>query len=78
MPIAKTADDGTFSASTREPGDGVPAGTYRVTAVWRPVVDDNGDGPNKLPSRYSNPAKTPLELEVPAGDSSPLVLTLTD
>jgi hypothetical protein len=59
---AQTAPDGTFQISTFAPNDGAPAGTYRVTIH----MQDEGDGPIRLPARYADPAQSELRVEVKA------------
>ena len=67
MPVAIVNDDGSFQASTKMPGDGALAGRYKVTLVWRPTADENGEGPNFLPPRYAQPATSDLEVEIGPG-----------
>src|SRR5262249_33894553 len=47
--------DGSFTLSTYTANDGIPAGEYGVTVVWRkPFYDPAGKpGPNLLPERYA-------------------------
>jgi hypothetical protein len=59
---AQTAADGTFQVSTFAPNDGAPAGTYRVTFH----MQDEGDGPIRLPARYADPTQSELRVEVKA------------
>jgi hypothetical protein len=78
MPVAIVADDGSFAASTKRPGDGALAGLYKVTIVWRPTANEDGDGPNRLPVRYARAQTTPLTVEVgPASGNLP-TFELTD
>jgi hypothetical protein len=72
---AVTAADGTFTLNTYKQGDGAPAGEYVVTVFW----PDNRPGavktkaaageelaPNRLPDKYTDPARSPLRATVKA------------
>src|SRR5262249_3428590 len=61
--------DGSFELSTNKPGDGAPAGRYRVSIVWsRTDPDDNRSrGPDLLRGRYARPEKSGLQVEVKEG-----------
>lgn len=67
---AKTDENGSFDAGTYEMADGVPAGSYAVTAtaieynalLRRPV------GPDFLGGKYDKPQKSPKKFEVKDGD----------
>jgi hypothetical protein len=69
---AITGADGSFTLSTYTANDGVPAGEYVVTIVWRkPFYDAAGQpGPNHLPARYAHPKTTPLKAVVEAGSEN--------
>lgn len=76
------ADDiGLFSVSTYQPGDGAPAGNYRVTVSWMEVLNPGASEPeygkSKLPLRYSKPDSSGLELAIVAGMNDPRTLELT-
>ena len=68
-PLAYTDAEGRFGLTTDRPGDGVPAGEYAVTVVWRrPFYDSEGKpGPNLLPARYADPKKSGLKATVKSG-----------
>jgi ABC-type oligopeptide transport system substrate-binding subunit len=53
--------DGTFTMMTRQPGDGVAPGTYKVLVQ---LLESYRSGKNAMPERYSDPATTPLEATV--------------
>src|SRR5262245_23797280 len=62
-PRAKTNDEGAFVVWTYQPGDGAPAGNYKVTIVHHSVTEKNGVGitlPNDLPPKYSRVQSTDL------------------
>jgi len=74
-PCGFVAEDGSFTLSSHEPGDGAPAGDYVVIVVW-PDKSGEGRGPDiKQPSRdrlrgaYSNPEKPLLQTCVANGDN---------
>lgn len=76
MPVAVVGDDGTFAAGTRRPADGALPGKYKVTIVWRPAVNADGEGPNVIPARYTDPKTSPLEVEAGPGLDALRTLTL--
>jgi predicted phosphodiesterase len=61
--------DGTYVMSSYKSGDGVPAGEYVVTIVWRrPYYTDTGIvGPNLAPERYAEAIKSNLTATVKTG-----------
>ncbi len=75
------ADDlGLFAVTTYKPGDGAPAGTYRVTVSWAEVLNPGASEPDygksKLPLRYSQPDSSGLEIAIVAGTNDPRTLEL--
>jgi hypothetical protein len=66
---ALTEADGSFTASTYRPFDGLPAGRYAVTVVQRrPLFTPEGaPGPNRLPPRYADVKTSGLTVEVKEG-----------
>lgn len=62
---AKTAADGTFALTTREPHDGAPAGNYVITVTWPPTESEEAPGlKDKLAGRYAVPSNSKLSFEV--------------
>ncbi len=67
--------DGSFTLTTYRPGDGAPAGSYRVTIEWpSPLPGETADdpehgpsGPDRLQGRYADPATTPLAVTIERG-----------
>lgn len=58
FPHARVNDDGTFELTTYVPGDGAPAGEYRITVVWRKITIEAGEetfSHDLLFDRYANP-----------------------
>jgi hypothetical protein len=64
-----TGDDGKFSLTTYEFGDGVPEGEYKVTFMLGQLnmVSMQYGGPDKLNARYSDPEKTEFRVKVEKG-----------
>ena len=81
FPRAIVAEDGTFTLSSFEPGDGAPAGDYRVTIVWKKSDSDDPEirdmAPDELGGRYSAPETSGLTATVPSepGKLPPFELT---
>jgi hypothetical protein len=73
-PYATTNADGQFQMTTYEEEDGAPAGSYRVSIVWRPVPKSRleAEGPDRLHGKYSNPASSGLDVEVSKDPSTVL------
>jgi hypothetical protein len=68
MPFGTVGSDGTFKLSTRDRGDGAPAGEYVVLVTWFPPNARELDNPqNKLPGRYASPTETTLKATVKEG-----------
>jgi hypothetical protein len=57
---AHTGADGSFSLSTFAPNDGAPTGRYRVTIL----MQDEDDGPVRIPLRYRNPNTSGILVEI--------------
>ena len=71
-PTAHVKADGTFEPTTFDTADGAPAGEYVVTVEWRKLVNDRGEwvpGPNLLPAKYSDPAKSDVIVKIAAGQN---------
>lgn len=65
---ALTAGDGSFSMSTYESGDGVPAGDYSLTFVWGEMNLMNGQyAGDKLNGKYSDAATSAVTFTITAG-----------
>lgn len=67
-----TEEDGTFSLTSYEPGDGAPIGDYIVTVVWREEIPegkslDTFNPKDRLNGRYASPDKSTLNISVPEG-----------
>ena len=69
-PKAKTSADGKFVAWTCVQGDGIPAGSYKVTIVHNEVSISKGTivaKPNDLPVKYSRLDSTDLQVTIVSG-----------
>lgn len=79
-PFGITDENGRFSLTTYQPGDGAAEGRYQVTVSWADKLSQSSSepeyGPEKLPPRYQNPAMSGLELEVKPGLSEAIVMDL--
>jgi hypothetical protein len=64
-----TGEDGKFSISTYESGDGVPPGEYVLTFMWGKMnlMSPSYGGPDKLKGKYTDPAKSEHVLTVVEG-----------
>ena len=71
---AFTAQDGTFSISTYESGDGIPEGEYVLTFMWGQMNRLSGayGGPDKLKNRYTDPTRSEFRLSVEPGKRNDL------
>ncbi|HAV31590.1 MAG TPA: hypothetical protein DC058_01635 [Planctomycetaceae bacterium] len=78
-PRARTKEDGTFEVWTSEPGDGAPAGSYKVTLVRTEVGFSKGAvvaKPNDLPRKYERPDSSDLRVTIAPGESKVLAISL--
>lgn len=64
-PFGRIAEDGSFVVNTYETGDGLPAGQYAVTVIWRIPGPDEEPGRDVLAgTKYSSPATSPLKVSI--------------
>lgn len=71
-PRGRSTKDGKFVLWTYQEGDGVPAGTYKVTVVHNEVSvskDTIVAKPNDLPAKYSKRDSTSLEITINKGNN---------
>lgn len=78
-PLAKTTENGEFTVSTYNNGDGAPAGKYKVTVIHHEIVISGGGmgtKPNDLPKKYASKDTTNLIVEIDSKETtlSPLEL----
>lgn len=68
-PWGLVKDDGTFTLSTYEAGDGAPAGDYVVTITWPddPSVPSMAD---RLGFRYAQPGQSPWKVTIREGENT--------
>jgi hypothetical protein len=67
QPSGVVKDDGSFALSTFQPGDGAPAGDYKVAIIWieaKAKADRDAELPNKLPAKYADVKQSGLTLKV--------------
>src|SRR4051812_41068059 len=60
-------EDGSYSLSTFQPGDGVPPGKYKAQVNPPPMVNAEGPYVSPFNTKYSNFQTSGLEFEVKAG-----------
>ncbi len=80
QPSAVVDENGSFRLGTRAPGDGAPAGEYKVTIDWSDLSDqavysaDISSGPPKSPDklggRYADPKRSMLQVNVKEGKNN--------
>jgi hypothetical protein len=77
-PSAKSNKDGTFALTTIEPQDGAPIGDYKVLVTWPEASEDPeaSSGSDRLNFAYSNPATTPLKLNVSPANAESLQINI--
>lgn len=78
-PTGYVDENGKFSVTTYERGDGAPAGEYAVTVEWRKLVAKDGEvqaGPNVLPQKYARAGTTDLRVHVAEGQPAAARLEL--
>lgn len=67
-PSGSIEKDGTYELVTAEPGDGCPAGEYKVVVQCLTEADYHSTTPKQLiPAVYSDVKTTPLTVKVPGG-----------
>lgn len=67
-PTATVQNDGSFSITSYEPGDGAPDGDYVATVQWyRYSKELGGPGPNVIPAKYANARTSPFKVSVKGG-----------
>lgn len=67
LPSAEVKDDGSFTLTTYDGGDGAPAGDYAVTIQWYKLVGKGSEvkaGPNVIPPQYSKPETSPWKVSI--------------
>src|SRR5262245_24349080 len=77
-PFAKVREDGTFSLTTYQEGDGAPEGDYGVTVDWRAtsaakfaVTSEGGEaGRSLLRPQFGDPARPAFKVTVKKGTAN--------
>ncbi|MEW4565067.1 hypothetical protein AB1K70_21260 [Bremerella sp. JC770] len=70
-PSSLVADDGTYTLTTYEYGDGAPPGEYIFTILWPQDPKMGGLSPDRLGRVYATPTASKLTVTVPE-DGSPI------
>lgn len=64
-PFGRIAEDGSFVVNTYDTGDGIPAGQYVATVIWRIPGPDEEPGRDVLArTKYASPATSPLKVTI--------------
>ncbi len=63
-PTGKADENGAFTLTTYQPGDGAPAGTYLVTVYWAANPESLEPSPDRLNGRFADPTRSKLEVVV--------------
>lgn len=82
-----TSAEGKFVLGTNEPEDGAVPGMHSVSVVWQPPEDDGTgsimDDPTKmpkapieLPAKYASASTSGIQIEIPSGGKSDIVVEL--
>jgi hypothetical protein len=62
---------GRFRLAFNRSNDGAPVGKYKVSVVWREMIQDGDEklpnGPNRLPERYADPDASGLTATIVEG-----------
>jgi hypothetical protein len=67
VPQAMTKEDGRFTLTTYQMGDGAPAGEYRVVVEWPAYRRGRNIGPDRLQGKFANPDSSGLTAHVEKG-----------
>ncbi|PQO43071.1 hypothetical protein [Blastopirellula marina] len=70
-PSALVAEDGTYTLTTYEYGDGAPPGDYSFTILWPQDPKMGGLSPDRLGRVYATPTVSKLVVTIPS-DGSPI------
>ena len=67
-PSGTVRADGSFTLRTHPHGEGAPPGEYAVLVTWYPPGSREKENPkNQLPTKYSDPVRTPFSATVKDG-----------
>lgn len=74
-PSAETDANGEFTLRSYDPGDGAPAGEFKVTIVWPAPPPQGADSEfyepvDRLGGAYATPDATPLTVTIEKGSNS--------
>jgi len=70
VPFGTTDEDGEYALGTYEPGDGAPAGRYKVTLFWPDRPPGPQPGEDQLGGVYTLADRTTLEATVGEGNQT--------
>ncbi|MBN1851130.1 MAG: hypothetical protein JW829_00340 [Pirellulales bacterium] len=71
-PYGTTDENGVYHLRSYDPGDGAPAGKFKVSIIWPEptppgAAEETMQRIDRFKSRYANPEKSGLTAEVPEG-----------
>jgi hypothetical protein len=69
VPQAVTKEDGRFTLTTYQMGDGAPAGDYRVVVEWPAYRRGRNLGPDQLLGKFAKPESSGLTAHVEKGNN---------
>jgi hypothetical protein len=76
-PAGTVTDDGSFTITSYELGDGAPQSDYVATIEWYKYQSElGGAGPNVIPSKYVSAKTSPVRLSVSGGPAqiAPIII----
>ena len=78
IPMARTAEDGTFELATYGELDGAPDGDYQIEVVWPAYRHGRNIGPDKLGGKYAKRLTSGLKVTIDSNTHKmpPLELTV--
>jgi len=71
-PFTRVSEDGTFTVTTYDTGDGLPKGNYNVTVTWPEDPEARGPSPDRLNGRYADPESSGLGVTIDEGGNEAL------
>ena len=67
-PTGVVQNDGSFTITAYDPGDGAPQGQYVATIQWFKITPEaGGPGPNVVPPKYASAKTSPIKVTVNGG-----------
>lgn len=76
VPVGTVQQDGSFTITSYEPGDGAPEGQYVALIRWFRLSKDGTPGPNVLPAKYASATATPVKVSVASSPVEIPIITI--